>query len=138
MLKLIELSATADATRSRGTRSCTKDCHAGKLRAAPVPSAKVRASSPAGVACPDQTSMPRATAQSIIHSCVPMRKMRRSTVSASVPPARPKRKTGASVATGTSEITSGETVSEVMTHATATACMSVPRFDTTEAIQRNR
>ena len=43
--------------------------------------------------------------------------------------------TGAIVQTGTREMTSGELLSEVITHATATVCISVPRLDTTEAAQ---
>src|SRR5262249_41525101 len=82
-----------------------------------------------GVTQPISVSPPSSAATASIQTCVRITSQRRSTISAIAPAGKPTRSSGrfdtvVSSATGT-----GELVSDVMSHAAATPCISVPIFD---------
>src|SRR6266545_7731801 len=132
------LSATAVGSSRRGTSSGTIACQAGALSAPPRPIRNVSVSRIAGVIKPSMVSTPSSTATASIQVCVRMTSQRRSTISAIAPAGKPTKNSGrfdivVSSATGT-----GELVSDVMSQAAATPCMSEPMFEARAASQSAR
>jgi len=90
-------------TRSAGgTSSGCRVCHVGEVRACPVPTAKISASSSQGVTSPASASTPSATAATSMNPCASSRNFRRSTRSPIAPAATAKSTTGRLAAVWTS------------------------------------
>src|SRR5215212_7028285 len=131
-------SATAVGSSRRGTSSGTIACQAGALSAPPKPIRNVSESRIAGAIKPSTVRTPSSTATASIQICVKITSQRRSSISAIAPAGKPTRNSGrfdivVSNATGT-----GELVSEVISQAAATPCMSEPMFDASAASQSAR
>ncbi len=82
------------------------------------------------------TASTRATTS--IQTCDQKSSLLRSTVSANTPARKPTRKTGSVEAVWTNPTSVVEEVSDVISHAAPTDCMSVPTLETMFAIQRLR
>src|SRR5215217_4892060 len=131
-------SATAAGSSRRGTSSGTIACQAGALSAPPSPIKNVSSNNSAGVIQPIIVSTPSSAATASIQIWVRITSQRRSSISAMAPAGRPTRNSGrfdivVSSATGT-----GELVSDVISQAAATPCMSEPMFDASAASQSAR
>ena len=100
-------SAIACTRSSRGTSSGTIALQAGPVSAAPMPIAKVSASSNTAVIALATVSMASVMAARIVQTCVPIRNTRRSTMSASAPPGSASRNTGMMVAACTMATVNG-------------------------------
>ena len=137
-LKPMPFSAIACTRSSRGTSSGTIALQAGPLIAAPMPIAKVSASSQKAVMAPVRVSMARAVAARIVQTCVPIRNTRRSTMSASAPPGRASRNTGMMVAACTMATMNGCGARLVISQPAPVFCSQVPSHATTLASHRLR
>ena len=91
-----------------------------------------------GETSPAKVSAAITNAVAIIAVWAPSRRRRRSKRSASEPAGIPTRKTGRNVAVWTSATSAALPPKLPMSHAEATACMSVPRFETSCAMNSAR
>ena len=129
MLMPIELRAMAGCRLSRGTRLGTTACHAGAIRAAPAPIAKVNASSSAGVIDPTAARVAIAPLVPASTRLTRSKKRRRSTRSASAPANSAKRKIGAVVAACTRATIAGDGFRVVISQPAPTSCIQVPMLE---------
>ena len=127
------LSATAGRRCSRGTSCGMIESQAGAMRAAAVPPRKLKPRSAAGVARPDHTRSPKPATSAATITWTTINNRRRSTISASAPPASANRNIGSEFATCTSATTSGSGSRLVISHPAAAFCIQVPILDTTVA-----
>ena len=132
------VSATASVRSLRGTASDVVDCQAGEFIAAPAPRANVRMSNNHGVVAPKTVSTPSAAAEDSIHPCVNSNILRRSIMSAMAPAGRASSTMGRLAAVCMSATITGDSVSEVISHAAPTSCIQVPMLEVSEAIQSAR
>src|SRR5690606_34033163 len=133
MLMPIEFSAIAGCRVARGTRLGTTACQAGAISAAPVPIAKVKARSRAGVIAPAAVSAAIAPTTPVRTRLTRSRNRRRSTRSASAPANSAKRKIGAVVAACTSVTIAGDESSVVISQPAPTSCIQVPMLEISDA-----
>jgi hypothetical protein len=73
-----------------------------------------------------------------IHACQKISSFRRSKMSAVAPASSPRSSTGRLAAVCINAISSGDAVSEVISHVPAVSCIHVPTDETVLAIQRSR
>ena len=121
-----EPSAIAAGSSGRGTSSVWIACHAGAVRADPMPRAKVKPSRLDGASRPANARPARAPATNSIQAWLAISSRRRSTTSARAPAGRANRTRGRLAAVCTSAVMPGEGESEVMSHTAATPCTQVP------------
>lgn len=82
----MELSATAEPTPERGTRSPTDACQDGLLSAVPQPMRKVKLSSNHGVISPSRALMVNSAESASMKNCATSITRRRGKLSAMAPP----------------------------------------------------
>ena len=128
-------SDTAAVRCSRPTRPGTMACHAGAMKAAPLPSTKVNSSSSGAVIAPAATTAASAAAATAIAAFTASSRRRRSTTSASAPAGSANRNTGSVVAACTSATIAGDGASVVISHPAPTSFIHVPVCDRTVATQ---
>ena len=133
-LKPTLLRATACCKSGLGTSCDTIDCHVGAMSAAQTPSRNASSNRLAGVTRSSHTNTPNKVARSTVAAWVPIRSLRRSTMSASAPAGSAKMNMGSAAATCTSATTSGSGLRWVINQAAAAHCIQVPMFETTVAI----
>jgi len=129
MLMPIEFNAIAGCRLARGTRLGTTACQAGAISAAPVPIAKVKARSSAGVIAPAAVITAMTLVMPARMRLTRSRNRRRSTRSASAPANSAKRKIGAVVAACTSTTIAGDGFSVVISQPAPTSCIQVPMLE---------
>ncbi|MNG93258.1 hypothetical protein D3C79_522150 [compost metagenome] len=112
--------------------------HAAIPSALPVPSTKVKASSPQASRRSNPANRLSMMAANTIRHWVTISQRRRSTRSAITPPGSANRKTGSVTALCTSDTMIGEAVSVVMIHAAPTVCIQIARFTTAPASHKPR
>src|SRR5690606_7836048 len=100
--------------------------------------AAVKASRVHAVVAPANVIAASAAAAINPNSCAPIRRRRRSTMSASAPAGRASANIGKVVAACTSATISGSGDSEVISQPAPTSCIQVPTLDTMVAIQSAR
>src|SRR5258705_4847908 len=133
MLNPMLLMATACCRSWRGTSCGTIDCQAGAASAPPAPIRKVKISKLIGVTRSRTTSAAKTALTAVVATSTPIRKRRRSMMSASAPAGSANTNTGRLAATWTSDTMSGSGLRPVISQPEAAVYIQVPIFAATVA-----
>ncbi|GAV35648.1 hypothetical protein ROTAS13_03325 [Roseomonas sp. TAS13] len=137
-LKPMPFSTMAWARSARGTSSGVTAEKAGKLMAEPMPRAKVSASKPQGPISPTAARRQSSRAEKHIQSCAPIRKRRRSRISASAPAGMASRKTGSRLAVCTRATMPGRPSRMVISQPAPVFCTHRPMLLNSVAVHSSR